>query len=485
AGTPVRGGPHVEHYFMSLNAEETNEIISEVFRVGGKSVALWLVDWFGKTYTDYYGAPERFAEIRHIFKEIGKMRELRFPVADTAVFFSNTTRFAENWWFEKSSDPNAREYESAFTVLGPRTGSWFRFVSDVQITRQNHPLDSYKAIYIPSARYQDEATVKRLKEYADRGGTLIIGSPNMFELSDDGSRRPGLKKELMGLEVSGKLSQSGGLRFENLNIAASGNPAWKMKPVGKAEVIGRFSNGEPAVIANPYGKGKVITFASNPFSFSLLTDRDSWQMFRNLQKQAGCKLDHAVWRFRFPRPGSKPGPRWPKNMVCVTGNAFAWELDSIITGPNKLKPFSASYSLLPDLIPDKQKNCGALFNRRSSLDAPLPRRGSNASLLKNWAAAWKNRGKFSITLDFSEPVGPGEVRLWCHGDIPSIELYSGSGDNSVKEGSAAIPVNAEDVDVREFIIPVGQKSKFFELKFGRRSKGDFYIGEMEFWSLKK
>lgn len=484
AETPVRGGPHVQHYFMSLNAEETNEVISEVFRAGGKSLALWLVDWFGKTYTDYYGAPERFAEIRHIFKEIGRMRELRFPVADTAVFFSNATRFAENWWFVKSTDPMAREYESAFTVLGPRAGSWFRFVSDVQITEQKHPLDSYKIIYVPSARYQDEATVNRLKEYAARGGTLVIGSPDMFELSDDGSKRPGLKKELMGVEVSGKDPQTADLKFGNLKVAASGNPVWKMKPVGNAKVTATFSNGDAAVISNPYGKGKVITFASNPFSFALMTDRNSLQMFRHFQQEAGCRMDQPIWRFRFPRPAKKTAPLWPKNKVCVTGNAFAWELESIVEGPNKLCPFTASYSLEPDLIPDKQKNCGALFNRRKALDLPARIRKPTIPSLQNWAAAWKSRDAFSITLNFSEAIGPGEVCLWCHGDIPSIELYSGTGDRMVKEGVSVLPANAEEVDVRKIVIPFKQKAKKFELKFDSRKNGDFYIGEMEIWSRK-
>ena len=482
AETPVRGGPHVEHYFMSLNAEETNEVLSEVFRAGGTSLALWLVDWFGKTYTDYYGAPERFAEIRHILLEIGKMRKLRFPEPDTAIFFSNVTRFAENWWFVKSPDPNAREYEAAFTVLGPRTGSWFRFVSDVQITEQDHKLDSYKTVYVPSARFQDEAAVNRLKEYAARGGTLIFGSPDMLELSDDGSKRPGLKKELMGLEVSGKDMQTAGLQFGDLNIAASGNPVWKMQPVGNAEVIARFGSGEPAVISHPYGRGRVITFASNPFSFSLLTDKNAWRMFRSLQTRAGCRVDQPVWRFRFPRPASKPRSPWPDDLVCVTGNACAWELESIVDGPNRLCPFTASYSLAPDLVPDDQKNCGALFNRRKALDAPLPgRRGKTSDWLPGWAAAWKNRSPFVIRLEFQKDIGPGEVRLWCHGDIPSIELYSLSGGQRIKEGTASIPENAEDVDVREIVIPFRGKAAVFELEFGERSKGDLHIGEMEFW----
>ena len=485
AETPVRGGPHVEHYFMSLNAEETNEIISEIFRVGGKSISLWLIDWYGKTYTDYYGAPERFAEIRHIYNEVGKMNELKFPIADTAIFFSNATRFAENWWFEKTTDPFAREYESAFTVLGPRAGSWFRFISDVQISEQKYPLDSYKAIYVPSARYQDEATVEHLKKYAANGGTLVIASPDTFELSDDGSKRPGLKKELMGLEVTGKKLPSGGFQFENMTVTASGNPVWQMKPVGKAEVLAKYSNGNPAVIVNPYGKGKVITFASNPFSYTLLTDRNAWQMFRTFQKNAGSKLDQPIWRFRFPRPAKKIASPWKKNLKCVTGNAFAWELESVVDGPNALIPFTASYSVAPDLIPDKQKNCGALFNRRKALDEPAILRKPTLPALQKWAAAWKKKDPFAIQINFRKNIRNGEVKLWCHGDIPSIELYSKVGDKWVKEGSAVLPANTEEVDVREITIPFKQNAKSFELKFGKRSSGEFFIGEMEVWTQQK
>lgn len=486
AETPVRGGPHVEHYFFSLNPEETNEIISEVFRAGGRSLSLWLIDWFGKTYTDYYGSPDRFAEIRHIFREIGRMRELRFPEPDTAVFFSNATRFAENWWFVNSPDPNAREYESAFTVLGPRAGSWFRFISDVQITNGRHPLDAFKIIYVPSARYQDEAALTRLTEYAANGGTLVLASPDTFGLSDDGSGRPGLKKELMGLAVSGQDAQPSGFRFGELNIAASGNPVWRMTPLGNARVLAVFEDGRTAVIENPYGRGRVITFASNPFSFSLLTDRNAWQMFRSLQKQAGCQLDQPIWRFRFPLSGEKPA-LWPENQKCVTGNACAWIMESIVDGPNETIPFTASYSLAPDLIPDKLKNCGALFNRRKALDAPIPssRRASLETYITGWAAGWKNRSAFSIRIDFASEIEDGTVKLWCHGDIPEITLYSISGGSRVREGSVQLPAGAEEVDVREFAIPFRGRAKSFELTFGPRANGDFYLGEMEFWRRKE
>jgi hypothetical protein len=105
--------------------------------------------------------------------------------------------------------------------------------------------------------------------------------------------------------------------------------------------------------------------------------------------------------------------------------------------------------------------------------------------LKNWAAAWKKTDAFSIQINFRKAVDSGQVKLWCHGDIPSIELYSKVGDNWVKEGSVVLPANAEEVDVREITIPFKQKAKIFELRFGKRSKGEFFIGELEFWQLKK
>ena len=371
-------------------------------------------------------------------------------------------------------------------MLGPRAGSWFRFLSDVQITEQKYPLVSYKAIYVPSARYQDSATVERLKEYAARGGTLIFGAPDMFEYSDDGSKRPGLKKELMGVTVSSKKLPSGGFLFNKQMVTASGNPVWQMKPANKnAKVIAKFENGAPAIIVNPYGKGKVITFASNPFSFSLLTDRNAWQLFRTLQKNAGCKLDQPIWRFRFSRPSKKLVSPWPGNMKCVTGNACAWELESIIDGPNELVPFTASYSVAPDLIPDQTKNCRALFNRRKALDQPAIVRNPTLPALKNWAAAWKKTDAFSIQINFRKAVGSGQIKLWCHGDIPSIELYSKVGDKWIKEGIAMLPANTEEVDVREITIPFKQKAKNFELRFGKRSKGEFFIGELELWQIKK
>ncbi len=478
--TPVQAGAHVEHYFLSLNAEETNEILSEPFRAGAKSLILWLVDWAGKTYTDYYGSPERFAEIKHIFKELGTMGELKQPEADTAVLFSNITRFAENWWFVKSTDPNAVEYESAFTVLGPRIGGAFKFVSDYQIAEKNHDLTRYKTIYVPAARYQDDKTVAKLKAYVENGGTLILGSPDMFGKSDNGSTRPSLQKDFMGVEITGTTASPGKLNYNGLSVASSGREAFILKTLGKAKVIAAYANGNPALVENPVGKGKVITFASNPFSPGLFTNKEAWELFRSLQTAASCKVDEPIWRFRFPRPQAPPPSPWKKGMICVTGNACAWEMDNIVDGPNEPLKFKASYSIAPDLIPDKKPNCGALFNRKAALDQPQLKRKKTIPALQGWAAAWKNKDAFSITIDFPKNLPGGEVKLWCHGDIPAIELYH----KGELVGKAVIPDSAESVDVREITIPFKTAAANLELRFAPRSKGDLYIGELEVWTKK-
>ncbi len=313
---------------------------------------------------------------------------------------------------------------------------------------------------------------------------MVFGSPDLLEKSDDGTTRTELKKEWMGIEVIGETSIAGSMTYKDMLIPGFGSPGFILKTVGNARVLATFADGSPAIVEKLFGKGKVITFASNPFNNNLFTNTKAAELFHTIQQEFHCQTEQPIWRFRFPRPKKTMPPLWNDNMVCVTGNACAWELESIVDGPNAPLKFKAAYSLAPDLIPDKSANCGNLFNRKAALDLPQLKRNKTLPSLQGWASAWKTKEAFSITLDFPKQLQNGEIKLWCHGDIPSIELYAKSGNKYVLVGKAEISHTAESVDVREITIPFRGDFSDFELRFDLRSKGDFYLGELEVWTQK-
>ena len=501
--TPVRGGPHIEHYFVSLSPEEVNEVLSSVFRVGGASLNLWLIDWFGKTKTDYYGAPDRFRECLNVFKHMATMRTLKKPKADSAILYSNVNEYGRRWW-----RGGGLYHEVAFTMLGPRSRSWFNFVSDYQILDKTENLSNYKVLYVPDAIYQDDATLTMIKKFVKSGGTLVLDAPEAFKWRLNGTERENLPEELMGLKINGKIKNPGAITFSEAKILEGlgfkhlakistkpiptfAQEACSVAPVGDAKVIACLKNSKPAIIVNPYGKGRVVTFTSTPFRDNAFSNPLWWNLFKALQKDLKCATDLNIWRFKFPMAKSPEPLRFPKDETCLTGNSYYWDQERITKGPNFNLDFKYNYSLTPDLVPEELDSVqfwsgttGDLFDRKQSLTKmpALPSRKSGLDeVVKPWSVAWRNTDAFSINLNFEKTVSATELRLWVSGDIPSITIYAMKGDEKIQIGG----VNAYGdsyQDVREMHLrfaPTATKS--FIIEFAKRAQGDFYLSEVELW----
>jgi hypothetical protein len=69
----------------------------------------------------------------------------------------------------------------------------------------------------------------------------------------------------------------------------------------KAEILGAYPDGSPAIVLHRLGKGRVITFAANPFAPQVTVDASAWPAaFKGLQQSLGCEVDRAIWRFALP-----------------------------------------------------------------------------------------------------------------------------------------------------------------------------------------
>ncbi|MBQ9338163.1 MAG: beta-galactosidase trimerization domain-containing protein [Lentisphaeria bacterium] len=482
AETPARGGPHIEHYFVSLNPEEVNEVISSVFRVGGESLQLWLVDWFGKTLGEYYGAPERLHEIVSLSHHITSMKKLKFPEADTAVFFSNINQTAS--WMKIPGLGGG--YEEAFTVLGPRARSWLKFISDtqLQLSLGRTDLSRFKAVYDPGAPYLEESAYRKLTEYVKNGGTLVVANPLSYSLRTDGSKRD--TSPLLGVTVGNPMPSPGCMKFtpngdlpriSKTKSLLSGK-ACLLTPKPGTAVLAAYSDGAPAITLHRFGRGKVITFAANPFT-STIYDSAPWQnFFRDLQQDLGCAVGRDIWRFRFPRAKTAPPPQVPQDLTCLTGNSWYYEGDMPVEGPNANVKFTVSYDNAPDLIPDSPKK-NKLFNRKSAMNAK-PAMNLKQDIIP-WVVAWNKGNDSAVTFAFRNEVSVQKVRIWASGEIPEFEFGTLDSGNYRKLGSAPVP-ESEIGDVREIVIDIPPAAgKNFVLKTGKRKDGVLYLAEVELW----
>ncbi len=485
AETPARGGPHIEHYFVSLNPEEVNEVISSVFRAGGESLQLWLHDWFGKTLGDYYGAPERLHEIVSLCRNIASMRKLKFPEADTAILYGNINQTARSWALTGGVGGG---YEEAFTVLGPRVRSWFKFLSDTQIELGRARFSNFKVVYDPGAQYFDEGVYEKLEEYVKNGGTLVVADPLSYSLRTDGSKRD--TSALLGVTSKEEMLNPGGMTFvqnpdfprvSKSGVLSSGS-ARRLIPTSGTTVLAAYSDGAPAIVVHKFGKGNVITFAATPFDSSIYGSAPWWDFFRGLQRDLGCAVDRDIWRFRFPRAKTPPPSQVPEEMTCLTGNSWYYASDTPAEGSNANLKYTISYDNAPDHIADNVK-MDKLFNRKLSMDSEPLHKGVTVldGAVDPWVVAWKKGKEASVAFSFPKKVTVKKVRIWASGDIPEFEFGSVSAGSCQKLGFAPVPVS-EKGDVREIVIDIpptaGEK---FVLKIGERKTGVLYLSEVELW----
>ncbi len=473
SGTPVRGGPHIEHYFVSLNPEEVNEVLSSVFRVGGEALQLWLCDWFGKTLSDFYGAPERVHEIANIFERYAEMRKLRFPKADTAVLYYNPDLLARGWFGTGGINIG---HEEIFTVLGPRVRSWFKFVSEIKLRDGREKLQNYKAVYDPGAIYLDDDMFKRLTEYVKNGGVLVVGNPASYSLNIDGSKRDAAP--LLGIRLAGKLPAPGAINVPGQKPLPSGD-ACRVEPVGEVRIIGRYVNGAPAITEHILGKGQVITFAASPFNSTIYAVTAWHDFFQSLQQELGCAVDHDIWRFRFPRATTPAPAQTPEGLQCLTGNSCYWVSDCPTEGPNAKVAFNYRYDQMPDLIEDPQ--CTKLIDRRNSLSAaPLSHIKTLEKNIDPWVAAWKSPEPATLTFEFVKPVSAAILKTWVHGDIPEVKVF-GKVNGTLKQLAVLPRRDYDATDVRELTLKFSEtKSDTFVLHLNKR-QGEFFLAEVELW----
>jgi hypothetical protein len=225
---------------------------------------------------------------------------------------------------------------AAHALLGELAGSWFKFVSDAQLERGERSLTDYKAVYLPLAKYMTPEAAKIIEDYVRAGGVLVCVDAEAFSFDLAGHDTSATRERILGIKTSGpkskevnseggkarspseapdriilKTAQWGlpagtGLRLFDLKLGDEVMPG-RAREIAladpKAEILGTYPDGSPAIVMHLLGKGRAITFSANPFAPQLTVDASAWPAaFKGLQKSLGCKVDQPIWRLALPAP---------------------------------------------------------------------------------------------------------------------------------------------------------------------------------------
>ena len=430
---------------------------------------------------------------------LGSMRKLRFPAADSAIFFSNDSEYTRRW---AGREPN-QGYEAAFTFIGPRARGWFRFVSDCQIEDHRVDLTTFRIIYVPWAPYASDAVAKALNEYASNGGTVVYGDQSTMAHKPDGTPRgeptapPGPWR--MG-EVALRSLDRGltlaPLRTDYRAIAAGDD----------GDVLLTYADGAPAAVRWRRGRGRVVAFAQSPFTYGTTRDRGWQRFFAALHRSAGAKLGHDIWRFRFPRSAraqaiayGDPFPERPQGTVCLTGNCARWRLDAPVLGPNAKPVGWVRYSRPPDGLGESAGGDTVAFAKSDLMDRvpslhakPIhhlrfqgtraEREAQRRQASGEWVLSFASKDAVHIDLDFGRPVEVSQVALWLGGETPALALSRVGRDGTVTRlAGCDEPRVLEDevLAVRLNVAPATVTR--LRIGFGPRRERELVVAELEVW----
>jgi cellulose/xylan binding protein with CBM9 domain/F5/8 type C domain-containing protein len=480
----VRPVAHVEHYANNFTLEETLALLSQAVRGGANGWHYYIADTIGlrgggaKYLTsDTFGAPERARLMMTVAQNTPK---LKYPESDCALFSSNIT----NW---SRHERRSQSEGAAFTLLGQNAGVWFDFINETIIKKMPEKLKKYRVIFVYDAEYETQAAVKALKNYVQKGGTLVVFDPKAFSKNRYAADSTAAQLDLFGVSVGKNLKNtnfiSGGINYKpNARL-------YKIKPGSGCRVLASFADGNPAVIERKQGKGKIHIFAFNPCSLRSLRSKKWRKYFHQYAKQLGLKTDQKIWRFSFPNSLIKKLPE-PQGM-CLTNNHILWRLFTPVSSYNQTTAGTYSYSRKPDKIVDQGgiKNIsfskGDLTNRRKAPSAGNVDLGK--SKMSTWVVAFYTNKAMSIVFDMKKIYPINRVELFYQGLLPAMEI-SVSQDGKTWD-SFKVPSELENKnlirDVKQKVIALkgNPNARYVKVKFKTsKSKQLLTLSEIEIWT---
>jgi beta-galactosidase len=124
-----------------------------------------------------------------------------------------------------------------------------------------------KVLILPYFMCLDEVQAEYLRQFVKNGGTLIAeGGLGSYDHRSwySATIPPFGLEEVFGLTEGERVSLDTVDFFVNNGLMATGSKYRRRINVKSAEIIGKFENGEPAVLSNAYGKGTAVYISTHP-----------------------------------------------------------------------------------------------------------------------------------------------------------------------------------------------------------------------------
>lgn len=477
---------HVEEYSASFTPQEALELLSQPFRNGATGIHYYLKDTVGRRtkhkylWTEYYGAPDRWQLEMSAVEQAAKLNKLKFPEPDFAILFSCDSYNA----LPVNSD--TENVECAYTLLGPGAGSWFTFINDYQIERDEIDIRKFKAIYVPYAQYQARSVVMKLQRYVDGGGILIAGDPKIFDLDTKGKDASVARHKLFGVK------NLNDCRVKNINYGQSVLPvtgkAYDIGAVSGADVLAVFDDNKPALISRKFGKGKTYYFATNPFTYQSLKSTEWFSFFRDFQKTLDLRLDNDIWRFKFPDDLIKPLPQ-PAGK-CLTNNYIAWRQFNALKDSCVNTDGSYWYSVAPDEVGEQSQSEKISFSEGDLTDRHKAPAAGNVdagqSNLNDWIVKYSKARvePFDITFDFKQQFDISKLVIYYSGQLPGVVVAASNDGENWQSCDKVIDKTAFTEDVFDVEIDgISSNARYVKISFASRDTGNsLTLAEIEVWA---
>lgn len=493
---PVWPCLHVEPYLGHYSNAEITQAYSEAARCGASGFQFYPPDVYGRvnktgsTRCDYYGHRPRWDAIMSFADRFRSMNSLKFPEADYAYFLSNDTSLSQARY-------DLTPCEVLFNYAGPGAGSWFKFITDIQLLDGRRKLSDWPVILVASAGIQCKDVAVKFREYVRNGGILICFDPQIFSYGANGTDTSALREDIFGVKAG---KHSGGLTAITLkNTALFQNdettklPVFEsnfiLEPQAGVKTLGVYDNGLTAISQKDYpGGGKAIMFSFNIGKQMNLPSQKKWHdFFRTVLNNLGLKTGLDIWRFTFPQYPEGQAPVF-KNK-CLTGNNFYW-WDSVpqVIANVTLPEAKYAFTLAPDSDQSGQLTHsfkdGNLTNRLSSWKVPDLWNPDNKALIESgklnlglFADTWTKTDAFEVKFDFGQPVTVETLKIFFHGELPEFRV-------SCDDGRSFVPGKGESTEwlAESVLEPGGQTTSSLLLRFGPRRPGNkIILSEIEIW----
>ena len=314
-GKPVRVVAQAFHYAgYSMTPDDLREWVSQALRCGASAITYYEMD--SPRFTD----PARWKMMLYLSSVITRMNRVALPqTADTAILYTLYTHMSQG------ATTSGDQVYAAHALVGELAGSWFKFVSDAQLERGDAKLSGYKVVYLPLAKYMTPEAARIIEDYVHAGGVLVCGDAEAFGSDLAGHDTHATRERILGINTLGpKRAATQPATAIILNSAQWGLPAKTSLALfdiksgdeaspgsareivladRKAQILGVYPDGSPAIVLHQLGKGRVITFAANPFAPQVTVDQSAWpEAIKGLQQSLGCKVDQPIWHFVLPAP---------------------------------------------------------------------------------------------------------------------------------------------------------------------------------------